>query len=66
MTKRKSGWQVWVDFKKDHVIKTPKSKKEIAKEVRNFVVWKKQPLSEIGRLHQQKRNHKNSRKKFIK
>jgi|TARA_Y100000034_G_C6897311_1_gene414026 hypothetical protein len=31
--KRKHGWQVWVDFHKDHVIKTPKTMGEIREHI---------------------------------
>jgi hypothetical protein len=35
--KRKEGWQVWVDVHKDHVIKTPKSKKEVRRKVKRYL-----------------------------
>ena len=50
MAGRKGGWQVWVDVHDDHVIKTPKSRREIAREIRRFLVWKGQPLSGLKKL----------------
>jgi hypothetical protein len=38
--KRLGGWQFWVDFYEDYVIKTPKNKKEIEEEVEKFLRWK--------------------------
>ena len=45
---RKGGWQCWVEIYKNHVIKTPKSRKEVEKEVRKFLIWK----NKIGELKQ--------------
>jgi len=35
----KEGWQMWVELYGDHVIKTPKFRKEIEKSVRKYLKW---------------------------
>ncbi len=42
--KKKEGWQVWVDIHKDHVIKTPKNRKEVRQRVKRY-------LKSIGKGH---------------
>lgn len=37
MIKRVDGWQTWVDIYEDHVIKTPKSRREINKKVESWL-----------------------------
>ncbi len=50
MVKRLGGWQVWVDVYKDYVVKTPKTKKEIAVEVKEFLKWQKKPMSKMDEI----------------
>ncbi len=38
--KRVGGWQCWVDIYEDYVIKTPKNREEIQREVKKFLIWK--------------------------
>ncbi len=42
--KKEGGWQFWVDIRKDYVIKTPRTKKEIKERVTKY-------LKSIGELH---------------
>ena len=37
--KRLGGWQMWVELNEDYVIKTPKVRKEIEKNVRKYLKW---------------------------
>lgn len=39
----KEGWQMWVELNKDHVIKTPKTKEEVEKNIRRYLKLIKKP-----------------------
>lgn len=47
--KRLGGWQFWVDLYDTYVIKTPKNKNEIKKEIEKYLIWKNklEKLNEI-------------------
>jgi hypothetical protein len=60
MNKRKGGWQVWVEIHKDHVIKTPKTKREIRDHIKPHLKATNK-LNELSwRVDAMLRNVKNS------
>ena len=45
--KRKEGWQMWVDLYEDHVIKIPKTRKEVTRTVKKYLEY-------LGKSHETK------------